>query len=593
MKQKQLSISSASRFKRVMLAAALAVVCASPAQVTHAEPDAPAISATVQPPCNTASFDAAWDLIPIGLGGTLTFNCGAAPVSINMSGTKTITKQVTIDGGGKILLNGNFITRHFVVNAGAALTLTNITIAGGGGGFYLDAGGAVQNFGTLTVLSSTFHTNQTGSNYGGGAIYSRGTLVIDNSIFRNNAAGAGGAIYTEAFFASTGKALIENSQILSNTSRSSYGGGVFNDGLLSMNNVIIQGNRETGSAPDNHGGAGLANNDTAYLSAVTISGNVITGAVSVGGAGILNRGWMSVVDATITRNQGTSSGGGLENRGTLYLDNVIFSENSASSGGGLMGERGPIVLKRVTFSNNSAIIGGGLYCESDCRLQAEMISFLGNSATGKQIPGLIAGGGGVFNLGRASFINATFSGNTANEDGGAIYASKRGGNGNTASLSLMNTTLAGNSAQSGSGLYAYIGPGSTITLTNSILANSGGNCSGTGVLNAAYSLSSDNTCSLSGPGNKINTDPMLNPLGDYGGGMLTHLPKAGSPAIDGVIGSNAPATDQRGLPRPVGAGYDIGAVERQPSDDTVTPPPPPPPPSNPIVPRIRIPIVLR
>ncbi len=122
-----------------------------------------------------------------------------------MSDTRIVTKQVTIDGGGKILLNGNFITRHFVVNAGAALTLTNITIAGGGGGFYLDAGGAVQNFGTLTVLTSTFHTNQTGDKYGGGAIYSRGTLVIDNSIFRNNAAGAGGAIYNEQVGDSTGQ----------------------------------------------------------------------------------------------------------------------------------------------------------------------------------------------------------------------------------------------------------------------------------------------------------------------------------------------------------------------------------------------------
>ena len=76
---------------------------------------------------------------------------------------------------------------------------------------------------------------------------------------------------------------------------------------------------------------------------------------------------------------------------------------------------------------------------------------------------------------------------------------------------------------------------------------------------------------------------MLNPLGDYGGATLTYLPKAGSPAIDGVIGSNAPATDQRGFPRPVGAGYDIGAVERQPSDDS----------ASALTPRVRIPIVTR
>ena len=43
------------------------------------------------------------------------------------------------------------------------------------------------------------------------------------------------------------------------------------------------------------------------------------------------------------------------------------------------------------------------------------------------------------------------------------------------------------------------------------------------------------------------------------------------PAIDGVVGSNAPITDQRGQTRPVGGGYDIGAVERQPADSDLAP----------------------
>lgn len=117
---------------------AVASIFPGPAGVARAEAET---NSTVQPPCDTAAFDVAWVSIQTGSGGTLTFNCGETPLSINMSGTETITKQVTIDGGGKVLLNGNFITRHFVVNAGAVLRLTNITIAGGGGGFYLDAGG--------------------------------------------------------------------------------------------------------------------------------------------------------------------------------------------------------------------------------------------------------------------------------------------------------------------------------------------------------------------------------------------------------------------------------------------------------------------
>ena len=49
--------------------------------------------------------------------------------------------------------------------------------------------------------------------------------------------------------------------------------------------------------------------------------------------------------------------------------------------------------------------------------------------------------------------------------------------------------------------------------------------------------------------------------------------KLGSRAIDGVSLSDAPGTDQRGQPRPQsqGGGYDIGAVERQPTDSDLAP----------------------
>jgi hypothetical protein len=75
-------------------------------------------------------------------------------------------------------------------------------------------------------------------------------------------------------------------------------------------------------------------------------------------------------------------------------------------------------------------------------------------------------------------------------------------------------------------------------------------------------------------------DPLLTALGNYGGPTPVHMLKLGSPAIDGVVGNDAPATDQRGKPRPQGGGYDIGAVERQPSDSD-------------LVPRVYLPLILR
>lgn len=527
-----------------MLAAALVVVCALPAQVSHAEPDAPAISATVQPPCDTASFDAAWNLIPIGLGGTLTFNCGSAPVSINMSGTKTITKQVTIDGGGKILLNGNFITRHFVVNAGAALTLKNITIAGGGGGFSLDAGGAVQNFGTLTVLTSTFHTNQTGDNYGGGAIYTRGELRVENSTFRNNRAGIGGAIFNESIFGSRGHASVFASLIVSNTAGGTSGGGIFNSASFDLEDVTLQGNRLT------NGGSG---------------------------GGVFNIGRLRVFDGVISQNFGIY-GGGIYNRGNAEINGVVIKGNRAVNGAGVINVRSEnnalpcfTSMRNVTLIQNQGDeYGGGIYSGERCTLDINSSTILSNTTKNT--------GGGMYLAGLTQVRNSTIALNTASVFGGGISSDGE--------LTLTNVTLIANQvprAGNGGGLLGT-GPWTVVNtiIAGSIAANGAGNNCAVANLTAFNSLSSDNTCVLSGTGNKLNIDPMLNPLGDYGGPTLTYLPKAGSPAIDGVLGSNAPATDQRGFPRPVGAGYDIGAVERQPSDDTVT-----------LTPRIRIPIVLR
>jgi hypothetical protein len=124
-----------------------------------------------------------------------------------------------------------------------------------------------------------------------------------------------------------------------------------------------------------------------------------------------------------------------------------------------------------------------------------------------------------------------------------------------------------------------------VTLKNSLVAYSpnGGNCGGAALTtnnSDKDSLSSDNTCALSGPGSQNNVDPLLTALGNYGGSTQVHMLKPGSPAIDGVSGSDAPATDQRGKPRPQGSGYDIGAVERQPGDIDA-------------IPRLWLPIILR
>jgi hypothetical protein len=169
--------------------------------------------------------------------------------------------------------------------------------------------------------------------------------------------------------------------------------------------------------------------------------------------------------------------------------------------------------------------------------------------------------------------NCTLSGNTANglDTAGGIDTSSA----NTdAETTLTNCTVADNTnlkAAGPGGLFAgRNGTGqATITLLNTIVAeNSGsqfgksGASVGPGTFTSlGHNLSSDASGRLAGPGDLQNANPLLAPLGNYGGPTQTLALLPGSPAIDAGTAAGAPATDQRGFGR-VGT-VDIGAFESQ------------------------------
>ena len=147
---------------------------------------------------------------------------------------------------------------------------------------------------------------------------------------------------------------------------------------------------------------------------------------------------------------------------------------------------------------------------------------------------------------------------------------------------ITNSTISGNSAGSGGGIYHYVG---NLGISDTIL-NAGGsgenifNDGGT-VTSHGYNISSDNGGGyLNGPGDQINTDPLLGSLQDNGGPTLTHAPLPGSPAIDAGDPNFTPPPfrDQRGpcYRRVYGRRIDVGSVEVQPPR-CVTPAPRPTP----------------
>jgi hypothetical protein len=280
---------------------------------------------------------------------------------------------------------------------------------------------------------------------------------------------------------------------------------------------------------------------------------------------------VTISNVTI-RNGRAINGGGVNNSGALTINHSSISGNEAYSssfsafGGGVLILRGgTLTLNSSTVSGNSAFgridaWGGGIASFGIVTINGSTVS--GNSAWCGTL-GCHTGGGGIDNGGSALTINnSTVAGNEVhgfpyNEGGGILSPGV---------MSISNSTISGNSALQGGGIYGHG------TLQNSLVANNNnGNCYGS--VSAIFSLSSDNSCNLTGPGDKNNTDPKLGTFGNYGGPTQTIPLLSGSPAIDagdpsGCIDSRGHrlTTDQRGLPRPDKedtGGCDMGAYESQ------------------------------
>ncbi len=128
----------------------------------------------------------------------------------------------------------------------------------------------------------------------------------------------------------------------------------------------------------------------------------------------------------------------------------------------------------------------------------------------------------------------------------------------------------------------YVDVGSNVYLTNIVVAGNSANVSpdvhcGVNTVPTAdhcFIGNGDGSGLVNGVnGNQVGSnfnliDPLLGPLQNNGGPTPTRALLLGSPAIDAGTAAGAPSFDQRGLPRPSGAGFDIGAFEVQAAPST-------------------------
>ena len=272
---------------------------------------------------------------------------------------------------------------------------------------------------------------------------------------------------------------------------------IFN--ILPSHTAEIDGLTITGGSLVGNGG-GISSGATLTISNCAISGNSIltTDGLQHSGAGIYNVGTMTIVNSTVNNNQALiggffpPSGGGISSDvGTLTIQNTTISENTAAGYGGGVYNVGSLTAINSTIRGNTASSGGGIM--TNTFIIATNCTISGNRASFE--------GGGIFGGGTIS--NCTISGNMT------TVGHSRGG-GISGSGTITNSTFSDNLSVNGSSICAT----GTVQLGNTIL-NSGASIFllGGTVTSHGYNLSSDYGGGfLNGPGDQINTDPMLGPL---------------------------------------------------------------------------------
>jgi hypothetical protein len=334
-----------------------------------------------------------------------------------------------------------------------------------------------------------------------------------------------------------------------------FAGGILNErATLTISNCFIGGNVAAyyGGGIYNDGVAGSA---TLEINNGTLCGNVAGSACAGGGGGggggiVNNSATLVIANSTLISNC------------TLVSNCTPFSRCPRVFGGGIYNQGATATVRDSTLSQNSVIFhsildwgsgGGGICNDGYSNLIISNCTFDRNEA---------AWGGSILNGATLDMVNCTLSENAASLGGGIF----NGGN-----ATLANSTLNGNSAVGGFSAGGGILNNGRMTIANTILA--GGKNIVNPIDSLGYNLSSDDGAgSLTGPGDQINTDPMLGPLQDNDGPTFTHALLPGSPAIDAGDPNFDPNAfdppllyDQRGpgFLRVVNGRIDIGAFEVQ------------------------------
>ena len=168
------------------------------------------------------------------------------------------------------------------------------------------------------------------------------------------------------------------------------GSGIYNNGILTLINVVIRGNSAGGC------GGGIYNNNNLTIINSTIISNEAMWIDRRYGGGIYNNGELTLIDSGVYGNR-AYYGSGIYNNKVLTVINSVIRTNkvpistSTSYGGGIYNNE-KLKLIDSTLTDNTATYGAGIYNDKNCLLNMIKTKIGENKATTQ--------GGGIYNLGK-------------------------------------------------------------------------------------------------------------------------------------------------------------------------------------------------
>jgi predicted outer membrane repeat protein len=287
---------------------------------------------------------------------------------------------------------------------------------------------------------------------------------------------------------------VDNLTLTNGNAEFESGGGILNDGNLTLENVNIT---DCSAAA----GGGIFNNESGWLSVA--QGYLESNSTSASsGGGIENVGTAFINDTVFIKNTADGDGGGLASGyfrakaplSLTVLKSTRFLQNSARSGGAIYANGGYLISIGSDIRENSAYFGGGIYMShsvtayfQDAIIELNQAQYSSGGAAvsaaflsvpdvhfnNTRIMNNTAEIGGGLRGGPFTFERGVISGNTATEAGGGAYTYWP--------VVISNSLIWNNTAPDGGGIYAGSGD---FTLTNTtVSANQASNGDGGGIYN--------------------------------------------------------------------------------------------------------------